>query len=253
MTNYYGAYTLFKRETKRFLRVWGQTIASPVFSNLLYFAIFGLSLRTAVAVDGMTYLQFIVPGLILMGMSNNAYLNPASSIMITKYQGLVNDLMSIPVRPIDIYAAYTLSAIIRAFLVGIATLVTSLFFVNVNFAHPFLIFLVAFLINLVFSNIGTIVGLWAPNFDRQSFIQTFVLTPLTMLGGVFFPISRLPDLYAKIAAFNPIVHMTDLLRYSFYGISEFPVLPSFITLSAVALTLSIIAYTLIRRGYNLQT
>jgi ABC-2 type transport system permease protein len=254
MANPLGTWTLFKRETKRFLKVWMQTIASPVFSNLLYFAIFGLSLRSAVPIEGegITYLQFLVPGLIVMGLINNAYQNPTSSIMIMKYQGLIADMMTIPLTHIEKFIAFTSSAIIRGMLVGAVTLITSLFFVSFDYHSITIIIFSSLMISFFFACFGIVIGIWADEFDRQAFIQTFILTPLIFLGGVFYPVTKLPGIFQTASLFNPIVYMIDLLRYGFTGVSEFPVNTSILLLSGFTLAMALFSYFLMRSGYKLQ-
>lgn len=252
MANPLGTWTLFIRETKRFLKVWMQTVASPVFSSLLYFAIFGVSLNKAVPVEGVTYLQFLVPGLIILGMINNAYQNPASSLIIMKYQGLIADMMIIPLKHSEKFLAFTASAIVRSFLVGTATLITASFFVDFPYHSIPIIIFTGFLVAFFFACFGLFVGIWADEFDRNAFIQTFILTPLIFLGGVFYPVTKLPGIFQTVSMFNPIVYMIDLLRYGFTGVSEFPVQTSLLFLSGGTLIMAIVTYLLLRSGYKLQ-
>ena len=253
MSNPLGTWTLFKRETKRFMKVWMQTIASPVFSNLLYFAIFGISLQRAVPIEGVSYLQFLVPGLIIMGMITNSYLNPASSIMIMKYQGLITDMMTIPLKHIEKFIAFTASAVIRSFIVGIVTLITASFFVSFDYHSIPLILLSGFLVAFFFACFGIIIGIWADEFDRQNFVQTFVVTPLIFLGGVFYPVTKLPGIFQTLSRFNPMVYMIDLMRYGFTGVSEFAIGTSLLVLSLGTVAIAVAAYMLMRSGYKLQT
>lgn len=253
MNNTHGTLTLFKRETMRFLKVYMQTIFAPVVNNLLYFAIFGLSLHKAIPdIQGITYLQFMVPGLIVMGLINNAYQNPSSSIILMKYQGLISDLLSIPLKPLEIFSAFISSAILRSFLVGGITFLTATFFVDFPYFSVPIIFLAALLIALFFSFLGLFIGIFAGEFDQQAFAQNFVIMPLTFLGGVFYPISSLPPILAKISMFNPIVHMINLLRYGFTGIHEISIGLSFSLLSAGTLLLGLLAYFALRTGWRLQ-
>lgn len=252
MSNPRGTWTLFKRETKRFLKVWLQTIASPVFSNLLYFAIFGISLNRAVPIEGITYLQFLVPGLIILGMINNAYQNPASSIMIMKYQGLITDMMIIPLKNIEKFIAFTVSAVIRALIVGFVTLLTALFFVSFSYHSVAVILATSLLVSFFFACFGIIIGIWADEFDKQAFVQTFILTPLIFLGGVFYPVTKLPGIFQTVSLFNPIVYMIDLLRYGFTGVSEFPINTSLLFLSLSTIAMGVLTYGLLRSGYKLQ-
>lgn len=253
MANYIGTMTLFKRESMRFLKVYMQTIFAPVVNNLLYFAVFGLSLHRAIpSIHGITYLQFMVPGLVAMGLVNNAYQNPSSSIILMKYQGIIGDLMSIPLKRIEIFLAFITSAVLRSFIVGGITLITSLFFVSFPYTSIPVILLSAFLIALFFGFLGLFIGIWAKEFDNQAFIQTFIIMPLTFLGGVFYPVSSLPGVFSTIAQFDPIVHMVNLLRYGFTGVQEISIGISFSVLGTITLLMGIISYIALRRGWRLQ-
>lgn len=253
MANPRGTWTLFKRETQRFLKVYMQTILAPVVNNLLYFAVFGFSMHKAIPdIQGITYLQFMVPGLVIMGLVNNAYQNPSSSIILMKYQGVIGDLLSIPLKTYEIFTAFICSALLRSFIVGLVTFITALFFVSFPYTSIPLILISAFLVSLFFSFMGLFVGIWAKEFDNQAFIQTFIIMPLTFLGGVFYPVSSLPGVIGTIAKFDPIVHMINLLRYGFTGIQEISISLSMTVLCSITLLMGIISYTALRSGWKLK-
>ncbi|MBP7671045.1 ABC transporter permease [Candidatus Gracilibacteria bacterium] len=253
MLNLIGTWTLFKRETQRFLKVYLQTLAAPIVSNLLYFAIFGLGVSQYVPdIDGITYLQFLVPGLIIMGIINSAFQNPSSSIIIMKYQGLIDNLLTVPLRKGEILLAFTASAVLRGLLVGLMTYLTAIFFVDLPYTSVSLIFLTSTLIALFFSFLGIIVGIWANSFDRTAFIASFILQPLIFLGGVFYSIKNLPPLAQQISAFNPIVYMVDLMRYSFTGLLDHNLTISLLIVSATTFLLGLISYLLLRSGWRME-
>jgi len=230
-----------------------QTIFAPVINNLLYFAVFGFSLHRAIPdIQGITYLQFMVPGLIIMGLVNNAYQNPSSSIILMKYQGLISDLMSIPLKSYEIFIAFISAAVIRSFIVGGVTLLTALFFVSFPYTSITVILVASMLVALFFSFLGLFVGIWAKEFDNQAFIQTFVIMPLTFLGGVFYPVGSLPGVIGTAAKFDPIVHMINLLRYGFTGIQEISIWLSLGILGGMTLFMGIISFIALRRGWKLQ-
>ena len=248
-----GTWTLFTRETKRFLKVYMQTIFAPVISNLLYLAIFGLSLHKALPdIGGITYLQFLVPGLITMGIINNAYQNPSSSLIIMKYQGLINDLMTVPLKKFEILLAFVSSAVIRGFIVGTMTFVTAIFFVDFSYHSVPIILLSALLIALFFAFLGVIVGIWANEFDKTAFIQNFVLQPLIFLGGVFYSLKSLPETFQFISKFNPMSYMINLIRYGFTGVAELSISFSFIVVGSVTAFTGLLAYLLLKSGWRLQ-
>lgn len=253
MANPRGTWTLFKRETMRFLSVYMQTIFAPVVSNLLYFAVFGFSLHRAIpSVQGVGYLEFMVPGLIIMGLVMNAFQNPSSSMILMKYQGLIGDLMTIPLKRLEIFISFIAAAVLRSFIVGGVTLITSLFFVSFPYTSIPIILAAAFFVSLFFSFLGLLVGIWAREFDNQAFIQNFIIMPLTFLGGVFYPVGSLPGIMSTIAKFDPIVHMINLLRYGFTGYSEISLTLSFTVLLSLTVITGLATYLALRSGWKLQ-
>ncbi len=254
MSNPIGTWTLFQRENKRFLKVWMQTILAPVISNLLFIMVFGLSLHRSIGdVQGLNYLQFIVPGLIIMGIINNAFQNPSSSIMIMKYQNIITDLLIVPLKSLEFLLAFIGSAVLRGVIVGTVTYLTAIFFVDFTYPSITIILTTAILVALFFGFLGIIVGIWASVFDQSAFIMNFVMMPLIFLGGVFYPITTLPTIFAQISSFNPIVYMINLLRYGFTGVQEYSLLLSFSVLGGLTLILGITSYLLLRSGWRLQT
>lgn len=252
--NFYGAYTLFKKEVNRFKKVWVQTVVSPLVSNLLFLAIFGLSLHRSMPEleGGITYLQFLVPGLVIMGMMNNAFQNSSSSIIIAKYNDTISDLLTIPLRPIEIQYAYTLAATVRGLIVGVVTYLSTLPFVQVPLKNLPLIIFSAVIINIAFGLLGLMVGIWSKEFDKIAAIQNFLLTPLIYLGGVFYSISILPETFQKVSSLNPFAYMIDLLRAAFIGTSTFPVQNSLIFVLGTVVVLHLITGWMLRTGYRIQ-
>lgn len=253
MSNPYGTWTLFKRETMRFSKVYMQTILAPVINNLLYLAIFGISLHRAIPnIQGVNYLEFLVPGLIIMGMINNAYQNPSSSLIIMKYQQLISDLMTIPLKTAEILIAFIGSALLRGLIIGTMTYLTAIFFIDFHYISIPVIISSSILVSLFFGLFGFLTGLWANEFDKQAFIQNFILMPLIFLGGVFYPISSLPETLQTISTINPIFHMINLLRYGFTGVTEFPIITSLIILISGCIFLLILNYFLLKKGWRLK-
>ncbi|MBL4694241.1 ABC transporter permease [Candidatus Gracilibacteria bacterium] len=253
MNNPLGTWTLFKRENARFMKVYIQTILAPVVSNLLFLTIFGLSLRSAVvSIEGVGYLEFIVPGLILMGIINNSYQNPSSSLIITKYQGRIADLLTIPLKSGEILLAMIGSALLRGLTVGLITYLTALYFVDFTYPSLTAIFTGGILVSLFFSFLGVFMGIWADEFDKTAFITNFVLMPLTFLGGVFYPITTLPDVFQTISQANPIVYMVNIFRYGFTGIEEISLTTSYIIVITMVVSLGILDYYLLKKGWKLQ-
>ena len=252
-TNPLGTWTLFKRETQRFMKVWMQTLIAPVISNLLYFAIFGISLHKAIPdIQGVSYLEFLVPGLIIMGLMNNSYQNPSSSLIIMKYQGLIDDLMTVPLKRFEIFIAFNASAILRGLLVGLMTYFTATFFVDLHYTSPIAIISGALLVSMFFSFLGLFIGIYADEFDKAAFVQNFILQPLIFLGGVFYSVSSLPALAKTISSFNPIVYMVNILRYGFTGVLEYPLSTSYLIVGVSTAALGALTYYLLHIGWRLQ-
>jgi ABC-2 type transport system permease protein len=250
---YLGARTLYKKEVKRFLRVPGQTILSPLITTALYFVVFGWSLGGRVReVEGVPYMRFLVPGLVMLGILNNAFLNTSSSLFIMKLQGTIIDLLVTPLGYLEILGAFVTAGTTRALLVGSLTWVTAALFVGWTIPHPFLGILAALLVSIAFSTAGLLVALWADKFEQVNFIPTFVITPLAFLGGVFYSAAMLPRGFRLVLHLNPIYYMIESMRYSLIGISAEQPWVGFGVLTLLACGLVAWALILLKRGYKLR-
>src|SRR5262245_24525866 len=211
--NWTGTKTLLGKEVRRFLRVPGQTVASPLVSTTLYFLVFGYTVGSRGEVNGIPYISFIVPGLVFLGIANNAFLNSSSSLFITKIQGTVVDLLSAPLGPGELLVGFIGGAMVRGLIVGLLTWVVAMFFTGIHVEHAFLVPIVLILLSYVFGVLGLLAAIWAEKFEQINFFPTFVMLPLTFLGGVFYSVDRLPMPWREISLFNPIVYMVDVTRY----------------------------------------
>jgi ABC-2 type transport system permease protein len=245
--------SLLAKEVRRFMRVPGQTVLSPLISTSLYFLVFGYSLSGRVhEVEGVPYLQFIVPGLVFMGLANNAFLNSSSSLFITKIQGTVVDLLVAPLGPLELMAGFIGGAMVRGLLVGGLTWVVATFFTGFHLEHAPAALLFLLLSSYTFSVLGILAAVWAEKFEQINFFPTFVMLPLTFLGGIFYSVRELPSPWNHISLFNPMVYMVEGLRYGMLGRSGFsPLLGSGI-LVAVALGATGLAWAALRSGYKLK-
>ena len=248
-----GARTLYRKEVSRFMRVPGQTILSPLITTALYFAVFGFSLGSRMHdIDGVPYARFLVPGLVMLGLINNAFLNTSSSLFIMKLQGTIIDLLVTPLDHLEVLSAFLLSACTRALAVGMLTWLTAGLFVGFALPHPLLALLAALLVSLSFSAGGLIVALWADKFEQVNFIPTFVITPLTFLGGVFYTGSMLPPFIRPFLLVNPIYYMIEAMRFALLGRSATPPLIGFSLLLLLTVAVIGAAFLLLRRGYKLR-
>src|SRR3989338_799473 len=245
--NLTGFLTLTERECRRFLRVWQQTIIPPIITSLLFILIFGYSLGSRISSIGeVSYLEFILPGLLMMGVIMSAYMNTLSSLYISKFQGSVQELLIAPLSYWEIISALTIAALLLAVTVGMSILVVSLLFTPVSI-HSFLVlayFMLA--VSLLFSFSGIATGLWASSFDQMNVFATFLITPLTYLGGVFYSVSMLPSFWQTIAKFNPILYMVDGFRYGFLGRSDISLWISMTLVFALALFFFVLCVQLLK-------
>ena len=213
--------TLLRKEIFRFMRIWSQTLLPPAITMSLYFIIFGKFIGSQIQhIQGFSYIQYIVPGLVMMSIVTNAYANTASSFFLTKFNKSIEEMLVSPMPNLVVLLGFMLGGTLRGVLVGIIVMLISFLFTHVPFHHPFILFIMALLSAMVFSLGGLINGLYAKRFDDISFIPTFVLTPLTYLGGVFYSIQQLPPTWRAISLFNPILDMVDTFRYGMLGISD---------------------------------
>ncbi|HYO66578.1 MAG TPA: ABC transporter permease [Archangium sp.] len=251
--NVLGMQTLFVKEIRRFMRVPGQTVLSPLISTTLYFIVFGYSLSGRVhEVEGVPYLSFIVPGLVFLGLANNAFLNSSSSLFITKIQGTVVDLLVAPLGPLELMAGFIGGAMVRGLLVGGLTWAVATLFTGFRLEHAPAALLFLLLSSYTFSVLGILAAVWAEKFEQINFFPTFVMLPLTFLGGIFYSVRELPSPWNHVSLFNPMVYMVEGLRYGMLGQSGFSPLLGSSILVAVALLATGVAWAALRSGYKLK-
>ncbi|WP_428609804.1 ABC transporter permease [Sedimenticola sp.] len=239
-SRYWTAFqTIFTKELLRFTRIWLQTILPPVITTVLYYIIFGNLIGSRIGeMDGFSYIDFIVPGLILMAVITNAYSNVVSSFFSSKFQRHVEELIISPVPNWVILAGYVAGGVARGVMVGIAVTAVSLFFTDIQVQSYGWTLTVFILTAILFSLAGFINAVYANSFDDISIVPTFILTPLTYLGGVFYSISLLPPFWQQISLANPILYMVNAFRYGLLGVSDISmgVALSIVILFIVALT-----------------
>jgi len=246
--------TIVSKEVTRFMRIWRQTLLPPVITQSLYFVIFGGFIGSQVRqINGVPYMAFIVPGLVMMAVINGAFANVSSSFYGAKFQKNIEEILVAPVHEAVMMAGFVTGGILRGFLTGALVFIVSLIFVRPAVHDIFAIILFSFFTALVFSLGGLLNGLWAETFDDVSTFATFILTPLTYLGGVFYPISSLPGIWQHVSLLNPIVYMVEGFRSGFI---ESPGGSRWIgaaILLALSVGLAILAYILLRKGKGLRT
>ncbi|PJG82679.1 ABC transporter permease [Caviibacterium pharyngocola] len=246
--------TILTKEIRRFMRIWVQTLVPPVITMTLYFVIFGQLIGGRIGeMGGFSYMQFIVPGLIMMSALTNSFANVASSFYSTKFARNVEELLISPTSPHIIILGYMAGGMARGLCVGVLVTIVSLLFVSFDIHSWTVIALTLLMTTAAFSLGGLINAVFARSFDDISIIPTFVLTPLTYLGGVFYSISLLPDFWQAISKLNPIVYMINGFRYGFLGVSDVGLVYTFSVLGVFITALYAVAYYLISRGVGLRS
>ncbi len=249
-----GLRTLYRKEVTRFLRVPGQTLVSPLITTVLYFIVFGWSLGGRLReVEGIPYIRFLVPGLVMLSVINNAFLNTSSSLFIMKLQGTMVDLLVTPLTYAETLAAFIAAGTTRALLVGGLTWATAAIFVGPSVAHPLDALIAGLLVSIAFSAVGVLVALWADKFEQVSFVPTFVITPLTFLGGVFYSAAMLPGPFQAVLHLNPIYYMIETMRFALIGHSDGSPLAGFAIVLVLAAAMVLWALALLRSGYKIRT
>ncbi len=249
-----GFRTLLSKETRRFLKVPGQTLAQPVVTTTLYFLVFGYALGGRVReVDGVSYIRFIIPGLVLLTVTQNAFLNTSSSMFIAKLQGTIVDLLIAPLAVADMLAAFLGAAVLRGFMTGTLVWIIAGFFNGFGVAHPGWVLLYTLLIAVAFAAVGLAVAIWSDKFEQLNVVPTFVLTPLTFLGGIFYSARMLPRPWDTVTRCNPILYMVEGLRFGFLGTAgSSPWLGLVITLTVAAAATGLSVWML-ATGYKLRS
>ncbi len=246
--------SILSKEIIRFMRIWVQTLVPPAITMSLYFVIFGSLIGSRIGdMGGFSYMEFIVPGLIMMAVITNSYANVASSFFSAKFQRNVEELLVAPVPNYLIVLGYVGGGMTRGILVGLIVTILSLFFVDIQIHNLAIIIVTVILTSMLFALGGLINAIYAKTFDDISIIPTFVLTPLTYLGGVFYSLQMLPGFWQNVAALNPIVYMVNAFRYGFLGFSDVSlVLALTVAISFIVVMFSFALY-LISRGVGLRS
>jgi len=252
MMNLRGPWTLFKKELLRFWRVSFQTVAAPVMTALLYLLVFSHVLEGRVHVHGVNYTSFLIPGLIMMSVLQNAFANSSSSLIQSKVMGSLVFVMLTPLSYLEFFLAFLAAAIVRGMAVGLCIYLVAIVFIDLPLAHPLIALLFALLGSALLGTFGIIAGIWADKFDQMAAFQNFIIMPLSFLSGVFYSIHSLPEFWQKVSQLNPFFYMIDGFRYGFFGVSD--VSPSS-SVGVVLLSLLVLAWftlRLLKSGYKLR-
>ncbi len=245
--------TILIKEVRRFMRIWQQTLLPPAITMTLYFVIFGNLIGPRIGrMDGVDYMSFIVPGLIMMSVITNAYGNVASSFFSNKFQRSIEELMVAPLHPGTILAGYVFGGVVRGVSVGVIVTLLSLYFTELNIHHLGVVVGIIVLSAILFSLGGFINGVHARKFDDVSIVPTFIITPLTYLGGVFYSISLLPEHWQWVSKLNPILYMVNTFRYGILGVSDVGVWISFGMMLVFIAVMVVYSLHLLKKGTGMR-
>lgn len=246
-------YTIVRRELVRMFRIASQVFLPPVITTALYFIIFGALIGKRIGqVDGVHYIEFIAPGLIMMSVITNAYGNVSSSLFSVRFQRSIEEILISPARDSVLLLGYITGGILRGVIVAILVFIVSCFFMPVHFDHPVWALVVVVMVSAVFSLAGFTNAMLARNFDDVMLIPTFVLTPLTYLGGVFYTTHMLPPFWKLVSQFNPILYMVNALRHAMIGFEEVNFTLSILVVSAMLIVMVIINLAMLKRGVGFR-
>jgi ABC-2 type transport system permease protein len=249
----HGLWTLFRKELLRFWRVSFQTVAAPVMTALLYLLVFShvLDSRTEVY-PGVAYTQFLIPGLIMMSLLQNAFANSSSSLIQSKVMGNLIFVLITPISYLEFFIAFLAAAMIRGMVVGLGIYLVSILFVDLPLAQPWLIVAFAVLGSALMGTFGVIAGIWADKFDQMAAFQNFIIMPLTFLSGVFYSIHSLPSFWQTISHLNPFFYMIDGFRHGFFGVGDISPAISLSVVAACFFSLSWLTLFMLKSGYKLR-
>lgn len=235
------------------MKVWSQTILPTWITTLLYLLIFGFTIGRAIPeINNTTYLEFIIPGILMMGLITSTYANNSTSIFMYKWLNFIEGILIAPLSYIETVSAFILGGIIRGLIIGVSVYLISLFFYSGSIFNPLLFVFLMIIVSLIFSSLGLITGLWAEDWDQLNIWSTFIITPLVFLGGVFHSITLVPETLQIITKLNPIFYMIDALRYSMLGISESNLVVGFFVIIGLAVFFFFFAVYLFRIGYKIR-
>lgn len=246
-------YTIVYKEIHRFTRIWVQTLLPPAITMSLYFVIFGTLIGSRIGdMGGYSYMEFVVPGLIMMSVITNSYSNVVSSFYSAKFQRSIEEILVSPTPNYIILVGYVLGGMARGLIVGCIVTAMSLFFTKLQISHLGIMVSIVLLTSMLFSLLGFINAVFANSFDDISIVPTFILTPLTYLGGVFYSISLLPDFWQGVSMLNPILYVVNVFRYSVLGVSDIDVAYAFVGVVVFIVILASLSLYLLETGKRLR-
>ena len=252
--NIYAIKAIYIYEMSRFFRTIIGSLISPIISTTLYFIVFGSAIGSRITdIDGATYGAFIVPGLMMLNMMTSSLNNGAFGIYFPKFSGTIYEILSAPVSSFEIVIGYVGAAATKSILIGVIILATASLFVDLEIKYPVLMILILVMTVVSFSLFGFIIGIWSDSWERLNFIPTLVVTPLVFLGGTFYSIQMLPELWQKITLLNPVLYLVSGFRWSFFGTGDVSIATSLFAIFLFTILCVSIIILIFKTGYKLQT
>ena len=252
--NWIGVWTLYQKETLRFLNVWIQTIFSPLVSSLLFLLVLSLAIGNSRGdVLGVSFIDFLAPGLIAMQVIQQSFSHSSSSFMIGKIQGNIVDILYAPLSAAEVTIAITLASVTRSFMIATISIIVFYFLIGLEIKNYFFLFIFTFLSSFILGAIGIIIGLWAEKFDHMASATNFIIVPLSFLSGTFYSIEVLPTYLQTISKANPFFYMIDGFRYSFLDKADSSIEFGLIYLTCLSIIIWFIAFLLYKKGYKIRT
>jgi len=252
--NWLGLQVLIGKETGRFLKVYAQTIIAPVITTLLFYIVFAFALGgNQRSIGDVPYLAFLAPGLVMMSMAQNAFANTSSSLVISKIQGNIVDVLMPPLSAFELTTGYTIGGVARGLCVGTVSITCISLLAHLSISYPFYVVYHAVMGSMMMALIGIIGGLWSEKFDQMAAVQNFIVMPATFLSGTFYTVDRLPEGWRFLCHLNPFFYMIDGFRYGFIGVSDGTLHIGLAVMAMINLLLLIVAYRLISKGYKLKS
>ena len=254
LVNWYGTWTLYKKEVLRFLIVWIQTIFSPLISSLLFLLVLSLAIGADRGdVLGVPFITFLAPGLISMQVIQQSFSHSSSSFMIGKIQGNIVDLLYAPLSASEVTISVSLAAVTRSVMIAIVSIIVFKLLIDIEIKNYLLLIIFTLLSSFILGNIGIIAGLWAEKFDHMATVTNFVIVPLSFLSGTFYSINRLPEVLQIISKANPFFYMIDGFRYSFIGKADGSILVGLLYLTVLSFVSWFVTYILYKKGYKIKS
>ena len=254
LINWIGLRSLYIKEVGRFMVVWAQTLLSPLVSSLLFLSVLSLAIGNERGdVLGFSFLNFLAPGLIAMSIIQQSFSHSVSSLMISKIQGNIVDMLYAPLSATEVTLAIILAAITRSIIIMVISILVFSLVIDLQFNNIFYIFLGTFLGSFILGALGFITGLWAEKFDHTATITNFIVTPLSFLSGVFYSVERLPDFFQSISKINPFFYIIDITRFGFLGVSDGSIFFGIVYLIILSFVMWFLSYLLYKNGYKIKS